>query len=145
MKPGELIYIDDGLISLKAETINADSIDCIVVNSASRAMCCLAGRGIRRELRAATAHGKCSRNRVDRWRVSRDVDSELFCYSFVFCLLALFCFFLHLLFRRIRLVLSRVCVSPVCFHLCCRQDNMAIRRPFACFLTRLLSPFFLPF
>lgn len=33
MKAGDLIYLDDGLISLRAEKIEADGIQCVVVNS----------------------------------------------------------------------------------------------------------------
>jgi pyruvate kinase len=33
MKAGDLIYIDDGLISLRAEKILADGVECTVVNS----------------------------------------------------------------------------------------------------------------
>ena len=33
LKPGDLIYVDDGLISLKAEKIEATSVECVAVNS----------------------------------------------------------------------------------------------------------------
>ena len=34
MSVGDNIFVDDGLISLQAEKINGDSVDCVVVNSA---------------------------------------------------------------------------------------------------------------
>lgn len=34
LKPGSLVYIDDGLISLRVETVGEDYLDCEIINSA---------------------------------------------------------------------------------------------------------------